>query len=102
MPLARVVFCSMLDVEALAQWAEGKTAAEFRARVGPFTLIHEPPAPVYAQIALRLGGGRTVTMAHRSRLSQKIMTMVTAFRHQRVIELARLSEGRELSIGRGD
>lgn len=72
----------------------------FRATYGPVALIQQPPDPVFQQVAMRLGQARTVYMAHRTRLADRLLTMLQAFDHLEVLFLKPQADGQQLTLGR--
>ena len=73
-----------------------------RAEIGPFALIQRPPAPVLAQVAMRMSSARTVVMAHRSRLAEQILTMLQGFDDLLVVTPRLSSQDAVLVIGRSE
>ncbi|MGZ3458587.1 MAG: FHA domain-containing protein, partial [Archangium sp.] len=51
----------------------------FQEEHGPVALIQQPPEPVFQRVAQQMGGARTVFMAHRSRLADRLMAMLQGF-----------------------
>ncbi len=91
----------MPSVQQLRPFAEAPLDA-FRAASGPVALIQQPPEPVFQQVAHQLGQARTVIMAHRSRLVERLLTMLQAFQHLEVHLLHPRVDGEEFTVGRMD
>jgi hypothetical protein len=72
----------------------------FRERFGPVALIQQPPSPVFQRVAMQMGGARTVFMAHRSRLADRLVAMLQGFDHLEVLFLKPQRDGEEFSLGR--
>ncbi len=89
----------MPSVQQLRPFAEAPLEA-FRAASGPIALIQQPPEPVFQQVARQLG--RTVVMAHRSRLVERLLTMLQGFQHLEVHLLNPRVDGEEFTVGRMD
>ncbi|WP_163869012.1 FHA domain-containing protein [Myxococcus eversor] len=67
---------------------------------GPVVLVQQPPEPVFQQVAMRLGEARTVGMAHRSRLVDRLFVMLRGFDALEVHFLRPVVDGQELTVGR--
>jgi hypothetical protein len=89
----------MPSVQQLRPFAEAPLEA-FRAASGPVALIQQPPEPVFQQVAHRLG--RTMAMAYRAQLADRLLTMLQGFRHLEVHLLQPRVDGEEFTIGRMD
>jgi hypothetical protein len=74
--------------------------AAFREQYGPVVLIQQPPSPVFQQVAMQMGGARTVFMAHRSRLADRLVAMLQGFDHLEVLFLKPQKDGEVFSLGR--
>ena len=72
----------------------------FQAEHGLVALIQQPPSPVFKQVAQQMGRSRTVFMAHRSRLADRLMAMLQGFEHLQVIFLKPQADGEVLTLGR--
>ena len=72
----------------------------FQAEYGPVALIQQPPSPVFQQVAQQLRGARTVFMAHRSRLADRLMAMLQGFDHLQVLFLKPKTDGEVFAVGR--
>lgn len=72
----------------------------FRAEHGPVALIQQPPEPVFQQVAIQMGGARTVFMAHRSRLADRLVAMLQGFEYLEVLFLKPKADGEVFSLGR--
>ncbi|MFP2924216.1 FHA domain-containing protein [Pyxidicoccus sp. 3LG] len=69
---------------------------------GPVVLVQQPPEPVFQQVAMRLGEARTVGMAHRTRLVDRLFVMLRGFEALEVHFLRPEVDGQELTVGRID
>ncbi len=67
---------------------------------GPVVLVQQPPEPVFQQVAMRLGEARTVGMAHRSRLVDRLFVMLRGFDALEVHFLRPEVDGQQLTVGR--
>lgn len=72
----------------------------FQGQLGPFVLVQKPPTPVLAAVAMRMGAGRTVAMAHRRRLVEELVAMLHGFDDLLVATLPPLGGVEELQVGR--
>jgi hypothetical protein len=72
----------------------------FQAQYGPVALIQQPPEPVFQRVAQQMGGARTVFMAHRSRLADRLMAMLQGFEHLQVLFLKPKTDGEVFAVGR--
>jgi FHA domain len=72
----------------------------FQSEHGPVALIQQPPAPVFQRVAQQMGGARTVFMAHRSRLADRLMAMLQGFEHLQVLFLKPKQDGEVFAVGR--
>lgn len=102
-PLARAAWApslrampSVKELRALPQ-VDLRT---FQSEHGPVALIQQPPAPVFQQVAQQMGGARTVFMAHRSRLGERLMAMLQGFEHLQVLFLKPKTDGEVFAVGR--
>jgi hypothetical protein len=91
----------MPSVSQLRPFAEASLAS-FRAASGPVALIQQPPEPVFQQVAVRLASSRTVGMAHRSRLVERLLVMLQGFNNLEVHCLRPSADGEEYTVGRMD
>jgi hypothetical protein len=87
---------SVRELRALA-WMDLRA---FQAEFGPVALIQQPPAPVFQQLAQQMGGARTVFMAHRSRLADRLMAMLQGFEYLQVLFLTPKTDGEVFAVGR--
>jgi hypothetical protein len=87
---------SVKELRALAPVDE----ETFRAQHGPVVLIQQPPSPVFQQVAMQMGGARTVYMAHRSRLADRLVAMLQGFEHLEVLFLKPKADGEVFAVGR--
>jgi hypothetical protein len=92
----------MLTVKALRDVAASMTVEQFRARHGPAALIESPPEPALKRITMGMAGARTVGMAHRSRLAERLVAMLRGFDRLVVHFLAPGPKGVLFTVGRGD
>jgi hypothetical protein len=67
---------------------------------GPVVLVQQPPEPVFQQVAMRLGEARTVGMAHRTRLVDRLLVMLRGFDALEVHFLRPESDGQSFTVGR--
>ena len=72
----------------------------FQSEHGPVALIQQPPAPVFQRVAQQMGGARTVFMAHRSRLADRLMAMLQGFEHLQVLFLKPKTDDEVFAVGR--
>ena len=91
----------MPSVQQLRPFAEAPLDA-FRAASGPVALIQQPPEPVLQQVALQLEQARTVMMVSRTRLAERLLTMLQGFQHLEVHLLQPRVDGDEFTVGRMD
>lgn len=91
----------MPSVQQLRPFAQASLEA-FRAASGPVALVQQPPEPVFQQVSMRLNQGRTVMMAHRSRLAERLLIMLRSFDALEVHCLQPTADGQEFSLGRMD
>ena len=88
---------SVKQLRALA-WLDLKT---FQADHGPVALIQQPPSPVFRQVAQQMGGrSRTVFMAHRTRLADRLVAMLQGFDQLQVLFLRPKEDGELFAVGR--
>jgi hypothetical protein len=97
----RLALLPMPSVQQLRPFAQASLEA-FREASGPVALVQQPPEPVFQQVAMRLNEGRTVIMAHRSRLVQRLLVMLRAFESLDVHLLRPSADGQEFTLGRMD
>ncbi|QQR43617.1 FHA domain-containing protein [Myxococcus xanthus] len=76
------------------------TLEAFLEASGRVVLVQQPPEPVFQQVAMRLGEARTVGMAHRTRLVDRLFVMLRGFDALEVHFLRPETEGEEFSVGR--
>jgi hypothetical protein len=91
----------MPSVQQLRPFAEAPLES-FRAASGPVALIQQPPEPVFQQVALQLGQARTLSMTNRTRLAERLLTMLQGFQHLEVHLLQPRVDGEEFTVGRMD
>ncbi len=89
----------MLSVKQLRPFALA-TLESFVEASGRVALVQQPPEPVFQQVAMRLGEARTVGMAHRSRLVERLFVMLRGFDALEVHFLRPEVEGQEFTVGR--
>jgi hypothetical protein len=76
------------------------TLEAFLEASGPVVLVQQPPEPVFQQVALRLGEARTVGMAHRTRLVDRLLVMLRGFDALEVHFLRPEVDGQQITVGR--
>ncbi|WP_164015723.1 FHA domain-containing protein [Pyxidicoccus trucidator] len=76
------------------------TLEAFLEASGPVVLVQQPPEPVFQQVAMRLGEARTVGMAHRSRLVDRLFVMLRGFDALEVHFLRPDVDGQQFTVGR--
>jgi hypothetical protein len=74
----------------------------FKAASGPVALIQQPVDAAFKQVALNVSGLRTVGMAHRSRMTERLLAMLRDFDNLEVHFLQPTVDGQEFTIGRAD
>jgi len=67
---------------------------------GPVALVQQPPEPVFQQVAMQLGEARTIAMAHRSRLVDRLLVMLRGFDALEVHFFRPEVDGQQLTVGR--
>ncbi len=87
---------SVKELRALGRVDVGTFLAEH----GPVVLIQQPPSPVFQQVAQQMGQARTVFMAHRSRLADRLMAMLQGFEHLQVLFLNPKTDSEVFAVGR--
>ncbi|HEX8436323.1 FHA domain-containing protein [Archangium sp.] len=87
---------SVKELRALGRVDVGTFLAEH----GPVVLIQQPPSPVFQQVAQQMGQARTVFMAHRTRLADRLMAMLQGFEHLQVVFLKPKMDGEVFAVGR--
>lgn len=87
---------SVKELRALA-WLDLKT---FQTDLGPVALIQQPPSPVFRQVAQQMGRSRTVFMAHRTRLADRLVAMLQGFDQLQVLFLKPTQDGELFAVGR--
>ncbi len=90
----------MVRVKDLRGRAEVDSQAEFVAAHGAFALIQSPPDPLLQKIAMSLQSSRTVAMAHRNRLAERLFVMLRGFEGLEVIFLPEPHQGQQFRVGR--
>ncbi|MBU8897743.1 FHA domain-containing protein [Corallococcus sp. M34] len=91
----------MVSVNQLRPFA-GASLDAFRAASGPVALIQQPVDPVFRNIAAQMTGVRTVGMAHRSRMTERLLAMLRDFDNLEVHFLQPTADGQEFTVGRAD
>ncbi|WIG93068.1 FHA domain-containing protein [Myxococcus sp. SDU36] len=76
------------------------TLEAFLEASGRVVLVQQPPEPVFQQVAMRLGEARTVGMAHRTRLVDRLLVMLRGFDTLEVHFLRPEAEGQAFTVGR--
>jgi hypothetical protein len=92
----------VLTVRDLHTLALSSEPTAFERQLGPFVLIQKPPDPIFARIAMTLRASSTVPMAHRSRLTDQLATMLQGFEQMWVFDTKNVAAGAELLIGRAE
>jgi hypothetical protein len=87
---------SVKELRALARVDVGTFQSEF----GPVALIQQPPERVFQKVAQQMGRSQTVFMAHRSRLTDRLLSMLQGFEHLQVLFLRPQSEEQVFAVGR--
>lgn len=91
----------MVSVNQLRPFA-GATQEAFRAVSGPVALIQQPVEPVFRTVAQQMTGLRTVGMAHRSRMTERLLGMLRDFDNLEIHFLQPTVDGQEFTVGRAD
>ncbi|WP_224368965.1 FHA domain-containing protein [Hyalangium versicolor] len=91
----------MPSVQQLRPFAEAPLEA-FRAASGPVALIQQPPESVLQRVAQQLGQAGTLSMSTRTRLAERLLTMLQGFQHLEVHLLHPRTDGEEFTVGRMD
>jgi hypothetical protein len=91
----------MPSVQQLRPFAEAPLEA-FRAASGPVALIQQPPEPVFQRVARQLGQARMESQATRSRLMERLLTLLQGFQQLEVHLLQPRADGDEFTVGRMD
>jgi hypothetical protein len=94
-----MVGATMPSVKQLRPFALA-TLDAFLEATGPVVLVQQPPEPVFQQVALRLNEARTVGMAHRSRLVDRLIIMLKGFDALEVHFLQPHQDGQQFTVGR--
>ncbi|MHB8879346.1 MAG: FHA domain-containing protein [Myxococcaceae bacterium] len=90
----------MVPVKALREQASSMSAEQFKAHFGPVAFIQSPPEPLLQRLAMSMAGSRTVGMAHRSRLADRLLLMLRGFEGLGVSFLKPGSDGAAFTVGR--
>ncbi|MCP3100442.1 FHA domain-containing protein [Myxococcus sp. K15C18031901] len=91
----------MVSVNQLRPFASASLEA-FRTASGPVALIQQPVDPVFRNVAQQMTGARTVGMAHRSRMTERLLAMLRDFDNLEVHFLNPKADGEEFTVGRAD
>ncbi|MBZ4419886.1 FHA domain-containing protein [Myxococcus sp. RHSTA-1-4] len=92
----------MVSVNQLRPFA-GAPLEAFRAASGPVALIQQPLELLLQDAAQRAAGGlRTVGMAYRSRMEERLLAMLRDFNNLEVRFLQPRVDGEEYTVGRAD
>ncbi|RKH09249.1 FHA domain-containing protein [Corallococcus sp. CA053C] len=91
----------MVSVNQLRPFA-GASLESFRAASGSVALIQQPVEAFFRDLAPALIGARTVGMAHRSRMGERLLTMLRDFDNLEVHFLQPNQDGEEFTVGRVD
>lgn len=89
----------MVSVNQLRPFA-GAPLDAFRDASGPVALIQQPVELLRQEAAQRSGGFRTVGMAHRSRMEERLLAMLRDFNNLEVRCLQPTVDGEEYTVGR--
>src|SRR5438309_8760587 len=87
-------------VRDLEEAAHAQDPEQFRAAVGEFVLLQQPPPHVYAELAKVLGRGPTIAMAHQARMGDEILAMAAAFSSLVVLPLLDFGAEGKRTVGR--
>ncbi|NBD09087.1 MULTISPECIES: FHA domain-containing protein [Corallococcus] len=91
----------MVSVKQLRPFA-GASLEAFRAASGSVALIQQPVEAVFRDVAPAMIGARTVGMAHRSRMGERLLAMLRDFDNLEVHFLQPNQDGEEFTVGRTD
>ena len=92
----------MVSVNQLRPFA-GAPLDAFRAASGPVALIQQPVELILQDGAQRAAGGmRTVGMAYRSRMEERLLAMLRDFNNLEVRFFQPMVDGEEYTVGRAD
>jgi hypothetical protein len=91
----------MVSVNQLRPFAEASLEA-FRAASGAVALIQQPVESTFRDVAPVLMGARTVGMAHRSRMGERLLAMLRDFDNLEVHFFQPNQDGEEFTVGRTD
>ena len=92
----------MLPVKALREHAAAMSQEQFKAEFGPVALVQSPPEPLLQRLAMSMAGSRTVGMAHRSRLADRLLMMLRGFEQLAVSFLKPDGDGAAFTVGRAE
>jgi hypothetical protein len=90
----------VIQVKQLREQAAAMSAEEFKAHFGPVALVQSPPEQLQQRIAMSMAGSRTVVMAHRSRLADRLLVMLRGFDHLGVSFLKPDADAAVFTVGR--
>ncbi|NOK20569.1 FHA domain-containing protein [Corallococcus carmarthensis] len=91
----------MVSVKQLRPFA-GASLESFRAASGAVALIQQPVDATFKAVAPAMVGLRTVGMAHRSRMEERLLAMLRDFDNLEVHFLQPNQDGEEFTVGRTD
>ncbi|NMO21025.1 FHA domain-containing protein [Pyxidicoccus fallax] len=91
----------MVSVNQLRPFA-GAPLEAFRDASGPVALIQQPVELILQDAAQRSGGLRTVGMAYRSRMEERLLSMLRDFNNLEVRFLQPRVDGEEFTVGRSE
>ncbi|WP_375761083.1 FHA domain-containing protein [Corallococcus exercitus] len=91
----------MVSVKQLRPFA-GASLESFRSASGSVALIQQPVESAFLAVAPAMVGMRTVGMAHRSRMGERLLAMLRDFDNLEVHFLQPNQDGEEFTVGRTD
>ncbi|NOK37481.1 FHA domain-containing protein [Corallococcus exercitus] len=91
----------MVSVKQLRPFA-GASLESFRAASGSVALIQQPVESAFKSVVPAMVGMRTVGMAHRSRMGERLLAMLRDFDNLEVHFLQPNQDGEEFTVGRTD
>ncbi|MCY1043424.1 FHA domain-containing protein [Corallococcus sp. bb12-1] len=91
----------MVSVNQLRPFAEASLDS-FRAASGSVALIQQPVEAVFRDPTPHFIGARTVGMAHRSRMAERLLAMLRDFDNLEVHFLQPNQDGEEFTVGRSE
>ncbi|MBN8226416.1 FHA domain-containing protein [Corallococcus macrosporus] len=91
----------MVSVKQLRPFA-GASLESFRSASGSVALIQQPVEAAFKAVIPAMVGMRTVGMAHRSRMGERLLAMLRDFDNLEVHFLQPNQDGEEFTVGRAD